>query len=208
MNYEVNEDIFIGRGNIKIGKIKNFSLPVETSCPGKSLWCKSCYAKRYEKRFKRCQNAYQRNLNYSEKSFFSELLISQLEKKSGCNVRIHPSGDFYSIEYIDQWINICKKMVNHNFWCYTRSWNVPELFPKIKELSKIKNIQVILSTDPTMELPPKDFRIAFVEEDIRANGIICLHDTGLKHSCLECGYCFKNKKGNVIFKNKMKKRIK
>jgi len=206
MNYEIERNICVSPGNTKLGKIKNFSLPSGISCPGNSLWCKNCYAKRYEKRYTNCQKAYTRNLKHSQKYFFSELVISQLEKMPGYNVRIHPSGDFYSVNYIDQWIGICKRMTNHKFWCYTRSWTIPELFPKIKELNKIKNIQVFLSTDPTMDLPSDNFRIAFVEDDKRANGIVCLHDAGLKHTCKECGYCFKNKKGNVIFKNKLKKR--
>lgn len=208
MQYEVERNVFVSPGNMKLGKVKNFSLPNGITCPGKSPWCKNCYVNRYTRRFKRCREAYNTNMNNSQKTFFSKLIISQLEKMSGYNVRLHPSGDFYSVEYIDQWISICKRMTNHKFWSYTRSWTVPKLFQKIKELNKLKNTQIFLSTDPTMDLPPEDFRIAFVEGDERANGIICLHDSGLKHTCLECGYCFKNKKGNVIFKNKLKRRKK
>lgn len=37
---------------------------------------------------------------------------------------------------------------------------------------------------------------------IKENNIICLHDSDIKKSCEECEYCFKNKSGNVIFKNR------
>ena len=194
------KNISIGKGNLKLGNIKNFSLPSGISCPGKSVWCKNCYAEKYEKRYKNCLVAYGRNLKLSRQSSFSNLVIGQLKSTKGFNVRIHPSGDFYSQEYINDWIKICKKLNDHNFWCYTRSWVVPELFIKLKELNKLKNIQIFLSTDPTMDLPDyENFRIAFVEDDKRKNGLICLHDSGMRKSCDECGYCFKNKKGNIIF---------
>lgn len=153
-----------------------------------------------------CRNRYIENLEISKENYFISLIIDELAKKSGNNIRIHPSGDFYSVDYINKWIEICKQLSNYNFWCYTRSWIVPELLSSLRKLNKIKNIQIFLSTDPSMDLPPDDFRIAFIEDDKRSSGIICLHDSGLKKSCDKCGYCFKNKKGNVIFKNKRRKR--
>lgn len=205
MNNVIKKSICVSSGNTKLGKVKNFSLPSGISCPGKSSWCENCYANRYEKRYKTCRESYDRNLKYSKESFFSELLIDRLTELPGYDVRIHPSGDFYSVDYIDKWIEVCKKMNNHDFWCYTRSWIVPELLKKIRELNKLDNVQIFLSTDPTMYIPPSDFRIAFIKDDERSNGIVCFHDEGVKHTCSECGYCFKNKKGNVVFKNKMKK---
>lgn len=198
--------ICISEGNTKLGKVQNFSLPQGVTCPGKSPWCKNCYVNRYTRRFKVCRKAYERNLKYSQKDSFSDLVIDKIRKETeNTNVRIHPSGDFYSVEYIEHWIKICRELKNYNFWCYTRSWIIPELFSKIQKLNEIENVQVFLSTDPTMDLPSEGFRIAFIEDDERANGIICLHDAGLKKTCNTCGYCFKNKEGNVIFKNKLKR---
>lgn len=210
MKYKVEKNVLVSKGNAKLGKIKNFSLPSGVSCPGKSEWCKNCYASKYENRYKNCLTAYNRNFDWSKKSYFPDLVIGQLKCLTGNNVRVHPSGDFYSQEYIEHWITICKQLKGHNFWCYTRSWVIPKLFIKLKELNKLRNSQVILSTDPTMDFPPEKekFRIAFVEEDERKSGIICLHDSGAKHSCDECGYCFLKDNGNVIFKNKLKRRKK
>lgn len=197
------DDIFISSENKKLGKIKNFSLPHKISCPGKSEWCeKYCYVTRYYRRFEKCRNAYTKNFEISKEDSFTVLMINKLKKINSQYLRIHTSGDFYSTDYINKWIEICKKLPEHNFWCYTRSWIIPKLFKEIKKLNKIKNIQIFLSSDPTMSPPPKDFRIAFIESDKKANGIYCFHDKKLKKNCRECMYCFKDKKENIIFKIK------
>lgn len=38
-------------------------------------------------------------------------------------IRIHMSGDFYSQEYFDMWIKICKENKDVEFWAYTKSLN-------------------------------------------------------------------------------------
>jgi hypothetical protein len=36
-------------------------------------------------------------------------------------VRIHMSGDFYSQDYFDLWLDICRKNPDVEFWAYTKS---------------------------------------------------------------------------------------
>lgn len=36
-------------------------------------------------------------------------------------VRIHASGDFYSQEYFDMWLQVCRDNPNVEFWAYTKS---------------------------------------------------------------------------------------
>ena len=51
-----------------------------------------------------------------------------------------------------------------------------------------------------MPHPPSGWRTAFVDIDPRANGMPCRHQQGEVDSCLECGYCFNEHTGNVVFK--------
>lgn len=201
------KDLCISPGNSKLGKIFNFSLPPYLTCPGSTEWCKkNCYAIKYTKIYKSCPIAYQRNYEYSVKTDFTYLMINEIKKRNKNNLfRIHPSGDFYNEEYINKWIFICDNLPDIKFWCYTRSWFEDNLFEGLKKLNELKNIQVILSTDPTMNYPPENFRMAFVNGDERKSGIKCFHDEKLKKSCLECGYCYKDINKNVIF-NKDKRR--
>ncbi len=37
-------------------------------------------------------------------------------------VRLHPCGDFYSIEYVELWAEIMDANPDVMFYCYTKSW--------------------------------------------------------------------------------------
>ena len=41
--------------------------------------------------------------------------------KKATHVRIHGSGDFYSQEYFDKWLEVCIKHPNVKFWAFTKS---------------------------------------------------------------------------------------
>ena len=193
--------ITLGEGNGKIGEVLNFSLPSVLTCPGASEWClKYCYGKRFEIRRPKCRNAYQQNYEIAQDTErFIHIMTGIIPRIIPC-FRIHVCGDFGSREYISAWIRICSELPNIHFWTYSRSWRLNSLLPVLEELNKLDNMELFLSTDPTMSLPPKGWRIAFIESDPRANGILCKEQTGEVESCLECGYCFKENRGDVVFK--------
>jgi len=114
-------------------------------------------------------------------------------------VRIHVGGDFYSVEYVDTWRFICEARPNTQFWAYTRSWTQPELREALERLRALPNVELFASTDTAMPLPPEGWRVAFIEDDSRASGLACPHQQGHVASCLDCGYCFRKKAGNVVF---------
>jgi hypothetical protein len=193
--------ITFGEGNSKVGEVFTFSLPSKITCPGASSWCrKHCNMSRFEKFRPTCGKAYKRNLsNAKDSQQFTETVIGILPRILDC-LRIHVSGDFWSKEYIQSWIRICNAFPQTRFWAYTRSWNVPELLDQLKEFQKLPNVELFASTDPTMPLPSTEWRIAFVDQDKRARGLKCAQQYGKMRSCLDCGYCFRKDKGNVIFK--------
>jgi hypothetical protein len=193
--------VSFGEGNEKLGSIFTFSLPSQITCPGSSQWCrKKCYGKRYERLRFKCRNAYERNFALSKTpEKFSRLMIGVIPRILS-SFRIHVSGDFYCQEYIESWIKICSTFPTINFWAYTRSWNVISLIGSLKKLRNLSNVQLFASTDPTMPLPPKDWRIAFIDEDFRAEGIDCPAQINERITCLTCGYCLNKDQGNVVFK--------
>jgi hypothetical protein len=192
--------ITFGEGNSKVGEVFTFSLPSKTTCPGASPWCKRhCNMSRFEQFRPTCRNAYLRNLNITQDpNQFTETVLGILPRILPC-MRIHVSGDFWSKEYIQSWIKICGAFPQTNFWAYTRSWNVPKLVKPLEDLSELPNMTLFASTDPTMPLPPASWRIAFLNHDERASGINCPHQENKLNTCLECGYCFRNQSGNVLF---------
>ena len=193
--------ICIPVGNKKVGKVWTFSLPSIITCPGSSRWCRSkCYARRIEILRTNCRRAYMRNLALSQEP--DKLVDHVLEHlpEDAKAVRIHVGGDFYSKPYIQSWIQICSERPATQFWSYTRSWNLPHLLPALETLRDISNVELIASTDPDMPLPPSNWRIAYIESDSRASGLVCPEQQNKIASCQKCRYCFHRKKGNVIFK--------
>ena len=92
--------------------------------------------------------------------------------------RIHVSGDLHSASYIDAWRRICASLPRTRFWTYTRSWKFPELIPALECLLGLDNVQVFGSVDPTTGMPPKGWRVAFINTDGRADGLLCPEQTG------------------------------
>ena len=193
--------VSLGEGNTKVGAVFNFSLPSITTCPGASKWClKHCYAWRYERIRPACRKAYRQNLALvQDTERFVKTMIGILPRIMSC-FRIHVSGDFCSPEYIDGWRRICSEFQHTQFWAYTRSWAVPKLLLGLEQLRVLSNVQVFASTDRSMPLPPEGWRVAFVDTDPRARGILCSNQTEEEDSCLACGYCFRQDTGDVIFR--------
>lgn len=193
--------ISFSEGNRKTGDVLSFSLPSKETCPGKSVWCEGkCYSYRYERIRPTCRAAYSDNLVMARNpEQFAETMIGVLPRILRC-FRIHVGGDFWSVEYVEAWKKICASFPQTRFWAYTRSWRDPELKAALESLRDLPNTQIFASVDPSMTPPPKGWRTAFLDMDPRATGKRCAHQTGLKESCLHCGYCFEEKAGHVIFK--------
>jgi len=193
--------VSFGESNTKLGNVFTFSLPSRITCPGASSWCrKHCYAKRYERLRPTCRKAYRDNYDLAKiTERFVRIMTGVLPRILPC-MRIHTSGDFFSADYINAWKEICSEFPQVRFWTYTRSWSVPDLLPSLEELRSLDNVSLFASTDPTMKLPPKDWRTAFIACDPRAEGIACRTQNSEESSCLDCGYCFGDTGGNVVFK--------
>ena len=201
MNEEFDVPLCLSMGNQKVGKVWTFSLPSLITCPGASTWCQEhCYARRLERFRVCCRQAYLRNLTLShEPDRLVQQVLAALPEDAQ-HMRIHVGGDFYGVDYIRAWLTICQARPNTQFWAYTRSWDVPELLQSLERLRVLPNVELFASTDTDMPLPTKGWRVAFIEDDPRANGLVCPHQQGLLPSCLACGYCLRPRQGNVVFK--------
>ena len=192
--------------NKKLGKIPSFSLPSISTCPGASEWCKKyCYAKGWPLAFFN-KNRYTTNLARSKKPDFAKTMIHRMRIYATVSqikyppFRIHVSGDFYNEAYVNKWIRIVRTVPQIKFYAYTRSWIRPELLPSLEKLRSLPNMQLFASCDKTMINPPEGWRIAWIEDDSRTEGLICPEQSGAKKNCADCKYCFMGKYNDVIFK--------
>lgn len=117
-------------GNSKLGiNIAHFSLPSQKTKSGKVVCpfagdCKRfCYAKKGNFKFKNVTTKYERNYVESKCDTFIESIQSDINKLTGMVefIRIHTSGDFYSMDYLDKWISIAQQNPTRIFYAYTKS---------------------------------------------------------------------------------------
>jgi len=111
-----------------------FNLPAGWSCPY-AKDCKICVDRKTGKfntigKVFRCYAASSERfpgVRESRWNNFEEVKQLLKEKKDleipkeATHIRIHSSGDFFSQEYFDMWLRVCRKNPNVKFWAFTKS---------------------------------------------------------------------------------------
>ena len=118
--------------NKKLGKlIWDFSLPPIVSCPNCEDCKLDCYAVSTYKMYKSAKLSWDNNfkLCLNNLDLFKDCVINQLSKGKILMVRIHQSGDFYSDEYLQSWIDIINLFPNIKFFAYTKSFEGKNFTP-------------------------------------------------------------------------------
>ena len=109
-------------------KILNFSIPAfktkagKTTCPFAGGCQKYCYAQKGNyTRFPIVQELMEQKYLLSKQDNFNTLMNEEIAKKKPTHVRIHDSGDFYSVKYLNKWVTIAKQNKSVIFYAYTKS---------------------------------------------------------------------------------------
>jgi hypothetical protein len=131
----------------KLGlKIMNFSIPAyktksgKITCPFALTCVKDCYAQKGNYiRFPKVAEGMEQRYTLTKSLNFVALMDIEINKRKVDAVRIHDSGDFYSNEYVEKWVNIAMLNPNVNFYAYTKS------VPLFKGRNLPKNMDIIFS---------------------------------------------------------------
>ena len=109
-------------------KIFNFSIPAyktkkgKITCPFAKECVKYCYAQKGNyTRFPIVQELMERKYNLTKQENFVELMTNEIKNKKANYIRIHDSGDFYSVAYLKKWVQIAKDNKSVIFYAYTKS---------------------------------------------------------------------------------------
>ena len=190
----------------------SWSITEGLTCPGRSAFCHACYAARDSVVYKNAADSKFMKLRAfleAPEKLERELIAEINEYATEVPVRIHVSGDFFSVEYVEMWTRIVAACDRTTFWAYTRSWRIPELLPALNRLRALPNINMLASFDPTMEAPPRDWRWAGIFGDPRLNRpktLLCPAQVGApedwsalrqgkkpplnRNNCRDCGWCW------------------
>ena len=64
--------------------------------------------------------------------------------KDATHIRIHSSGDFFSQEYFDQWLDVCRKNPKVKFWAFTKS--IPFWVARLNEIPNNLTLQASIGS--------------------------------------------------------------
>jgi len=130
--------------NKKLGKMGSFSIPAVKTCPFATELCKNiCYAKNGCYVFKNVKNSMEKNYSFSLSDNFVDQICKELSSGKIPVVRIHASGDFYSVKYAEKWLEIAQKNPLVKFYAYTRSWVSKDFYEIFDELQGLENFTLL-----------------------------------------------------------------
>lgn len=126
-------------------KVFNFGIPAYKSASGK-ITCpfagdcvKFCYAKKGAYIWSNVKPAFEKRYELTKSDEFVSKMTDELLKKRPDYVRVHDSGDYYSREYLQKWIDIANLFPEIKFYSYTNS------VAMLKETTLPNNFDIIFS---------------------------------------------------------------
>jgi len=133
----------ISKGNIKLGKIYNISLPPVKSC-GKNLPCyATCYAQKAYRMYPGVRKAWNKNFAVYKKdsSDYFKQIDDFLTEKKPTHFRWHVAGDFPDVDYYVRVLGIADKHKDVKFLAFTKRF---DMLKQIHALPR-ENLSIVLS---------------------------------------------------------------
>lgn len=149
--YEMNLPDLLVNGNAKIGSnVYHFSTAATNkgigtcfcNCPG-CYGTTGCYCFASTKYSLSMRTYFARN----ELEFTRNELIREIHENKIKYVRIHATGDFFSREYVQMWIDVAKECPKCVFWTYTKSFG-HGFDDVLNELNSLVNVNIVKSVVP------------------------------------------------------------
>lgn len=185
---------YLTLGNRKLPKTTAiFNLPHGETCLGQTAYCaKHCYAAKAERMYKQVLPFRKRNLQLAKTADFTAKLNEEIQISGVDVVRVHESGDFFSQDYLDQWVVIAELNPAVTFYAYTKSF-------KLYFNHRPKNFIVRGSVDPSSSLKERKAALVLDGTAETFDTAPTIKDTFVcPGSCKSCNYCLQP--GAVAFK--------
>lgn len=193
-------EVCISDGNIKVGNVKNVSLPPIISCHNCHECKKECYDIKACIQYKNVMNARARNYSILKRNF--DLYWYQIRSKISRMkkvkyFRFHVGGDMVSKEYLVEVIKTAKMFPHIRFWTYTKYHAIVNTYVRENGGSKGKaipaNLSIMFSEWSGMEMVnPYGFGTFIAVDKGQTPPENVWHCTG------DCGLCIKMNRGCII----------
>lgn len=120
--------ICISKGNRKIGRVMNVSLPPILSCANCSECQKLCYDIKAVLQYpNNVADARARNMALllaDRDEYFNRIIAAIKRRRKNKFFRWHVAGDITDIEYFDMMVKIARMFPDFIFWTYTKNYTV------------------------------------------------------------------------------------
>ena len=192
----------------------SFSLPAGRACPNShGEVCSNCYAQKGCYLYPSVENAQEtrfawvRKLMQSEKgqAEFIRVMVKAIKASQTKYFRGHDSGDFFSLQYLNCWIEICKQLPGISFWFPTREYQSKSPFAIVNpRMSSLVN----LASLPNVTVRPSALDIgapAPVIDGLHAGSCVAnpnVHQCPAYRQngeCRDCRHCWTNKTTAVSY---------
>jgi len=161
--------LFTSNSKLKKESIYSFSLPAGASCPFAGACLKFCYANKGAFKYSNVIKAHERNLSISKTAEFVDHINANIAALPSIKFfRLHSSGDFYSVEYIQKWVKIASMNPDRVFYAYTKSMqlfkgiNLPSNFLIIQSEGTLNDDKYIDRNKPFVKVVHKNDVASFV----------------------------------------------
>lgn len=135
----------ISNSKLRPDGIYTFGLPPVSTCPFAGA-CKSfCYARKGFYRFPNVSQVQAKRLEATKRQDFVQIMVDEITSRSVKRLRIHDSGDFYSLTYLKRWIAIAQALPSVRFYAYSKS------IPLFRKVTLPSNFRVIFSMGGTKD---------------------------------------------------------
>ena len=173
----------ISKGNSKLGKVPNISLPPGKACVNCDGCIKDCYALKSYRMYPTVRNSWNENLASVLKSpvtYFSEI-GQYLSKHSPTFFRWHVSGDILDQDYLNNMFSLARTFPHVKFLAFTKAYS-------LDYGNKPGNLEIVFSAWPGMQIPETSMPIAWMQDGTETRQPVdALECPG---NCETCGMCF------------------
>lgn len=200
------QKVNLQKGNTKLGKVVNVSLPPGVTCrPDAKCFKDGCYALKFYKLRNACKNAWDQNLalaTHNRDGYFDYIRATVVLGQPDL-FRWHVSGDIPDADYLTRMVAVAKACPKTRFLCFTKQYELVMAQPWASHsMHATGNLSVVVSAWPGIPIPAELalWPTAWVRDPknpdprIPENAIPC--DGG----CDKCGLCWALKPGeSVVF---------
>ena len=153
-------------------RVFNFTLPALETCPNAGACARGCYAMQGAYRWSNVYAKHKANYNATMNDDFIGHIVHEVRAKRVNRVRIHDSGDFYSLDYARKWTAIAVACPDIEFYAYTkmvsmfkRSVSLPDNMTIIYSYGGKQDVMIDVNKD-------RHSQVFANKEDLEAAGYI------------------------------------